>query len=124
MQVIMEATQEDRTIEMSYTVKRSTGFVPTDADPATQKGHGTITFNDGLVLNIRDFNLLIGENGPISGSILTERSDGYTTSMYYYEDGSTGGNIFLNGKFVASFYINADGSGTYTDSSGKVYPIS
>ena len=121
--VIMEARQEDRDISMFYTVERSAAFVPTDEDPARQKGQGTITFSDNSLMNIKDFNLLIGSDGPVSGSIQTERSDGYSTSMNYLESGTITGTIYFNGNFLASFVINPDGTGTYADSSGKIYPI-
>lgn len=121
--VITNAVQGDRTINTFSTVDRGAGIVPTDEDPAHQKGYGTVTFADGKVLQIKDYDILIGANGPIGGTIETVRNDGYTTTMTYNEDNSAVGEISKDGDFIADVILNADGTGNYTDFSGMTYPI-
>ena len=126
MTVVTDTTQSDREMHMVYTVTLGSGLVPTDLDPATQTGYGTITYSDDSVLTIKNYSMLIGSDGPISGTIETELvKEGSTTTtvMIYDEDGSFTGTIYRDGQRLATVHINADGTGTYTDSTGKVYPI-
>ncbi len=124
MHIIVNARQSDRTIKMDYTVTMGADFVPTDENPVIQEGSGTITFTEeNLVLDITSYKIYIGENGPVRGTVETSRSDGFSTKMTYASDGSSYGTIYKNNKQVATTSINADGKGTYTDSSGKTYPI-
>ncbi len=131
MRIIVNAQQSDRIIEMNYTVTMGADFVPTDENFVEQKGSGKITFTKGtevteddLVLNITKYELRIGANGPIGGTVETSRSDGFSTKMTYSSDGSSYGTVYKDNKQIATVSINPDGTGTYTDSSGKTYPIS
>jgi len=127
--VITNVQQSDRTLYMFYSVDKGAEFVPTNSNPAHQKGYGTITFSTGtyhqtaLVLDIKNFDLTIGENYPIGGTIETSRSDGFSTFTTYNSDGSSTVLVYKNGKVIAYINLNANGTGTYTDTSGKAYPI-
>ena len=123
MAVITNAVQGERTISSFYTVGRGAGIVPTDEEPAHQKGYGTVTFADGKVLTVNDYDILVGASGPIDGTIETVRSDGITTTLTYNSDGTSIGKIEKDGEFIADINLNRDGTGTYTDSLGMTYPI-
>ncbi len=75
------------------------------------------------MLTINDYDIEIGANGPISGTITTTKTDGFTTTMTYSSDGTSSGKVYKDGNFVADIFLDADGTGTYMDSFGMIYPI-
>ena len=97
---------------------------PTDANPATMTGSGTITLNNGVVLTITSISIKVGDNGPISGTQTFTTSTGESGTMTFNADRSMDGTITKDGVVIATVHINADGTGTYTDVvTGQTYTI-
>jgi len=124
MTVVIDMTQPGKTMHVVFTVDLPDGsFTPTDATPSHQTGYGTINFDDGTVLTIENYDMMIGTDGPLSGTITCTRNNGYSTKMEYKADRSVDGEIYKDGSSIATFHINPNGTGYYKDTSGKSYPI-
>lgn len=96
---------------------------PTDSNPISMTGGGTITFDTGQVWTVSN-NVSAGDNGPIGGTQTFTSSDGRSGVMTFSADGSMSGTINKDGITVATVAIKADGTGVYTDvAQGKTYAI-
>ncbi len=110
------------TISMSLT--SSMTQKPTNTNPSHQTGNGTITLNTGQVLDVT-VDLYIGANGPVSGTQKFTSSTGESGTMTFAADGSMSGVVKKDGVTIGTVVINADGTGTYTDTAtGQTYTIS
>ena len=97
---------------------------PTDANPATMTGNGTIKISaTGETLTVTA-SLSIGASGPVGGTQSFTSTSGESGVMTYSSDGSMTGTVSKGGLVVATITISSSGSGTYTDKdSGKTYSI-
>ncbi len=92
---------------------------PTDANPSTQAGTGTITTSAGEVLTIVS-EVTIGATGPIGGTQTFTSTSGFSGALTFKADKTMDGTISKAGATVATIHINADGTGSYTNSATGV----
>ncbi len=110
------------TMNMTMTTAMPSGR-PTDASPCSMTGSGTVTFDTGEIWSVTS-SMSIGDSGPIGGTQSFTSSDGTTGTLTFNADGSMDGLVASAGATVATMHVNADGTGTFTDTaSGQTYSI-
>ena len=112
------------TMNMTMTSDMPITGKPTNLLTASMSGSGTISFTSGETWAIIT-NMSIGDNGPVSGTQSFSSSNGTSGTMTFASDGSMTGVILSGTTTIATISVNANGTGTYTDTAtGKTYSIS
>jgi hypothetical protein len=92
---------------------------PTNAKPSHVTGSGTMTTKDGKEMKMV-MDVYIGDNGPISGTMTLTVYTGHTATMTYNSDGTIDGVVKdSKGVQIGTIHIDANGTGTYSDTNGK-----
>jgi hypothetical protein len=96
---------------------------PTDANPATMTGTGSIVLSTAEVLSIT-VNVTVGASGPVGGTQTFTSVSGLTGTMTFHADKTMTGSISQSGSALATVSVAADGTGTlHNVSSGVDSPI-
>lgn len=87
---------------------------PSDANPATMTGTGTITLSTGEILVIT-VNVTVGASGPIGGTQTFTSTTGLSGTLTFHSDKTMTGTVSLTGSPIATVSIAANGAGTLTN---------
>lgn len=98
---------------------------PTNTAPQHVTGSGYRTETDGQKVTIKNMDMYIGDNGPISGTMETTCNLGHKALMTWNADGTADGTLYdTDGvTLMGTIHINADKTAYWTDTLGVKHDL-